>query len=92
MLSVYYIFYENTSFCAILKAGTLEDIGYGILQESKGEVCMSIQFENKETEDYYKKMRRNLGVGHPSSWDSQDVVTMQDVEQYVKDAKNILAC
>ncbi len=53
---------------------------------------MSIQFENKETEDYYKKMRRNLGVGHPSSWDSQDVVTMQDVEQYVKDAKNILAC
>lgn len=26
---------------------------------------MSIQFENKETEDYYKKMRRNLGVGPP---------------------------
>ncbi|MDY3920414.1 MAG: hypothetical protein SOZ59_15705 [Candidatus Limivivens sp.] len=51
-----------------------------------------LRFENTETEEYYKKMRRNLGIGHPSQWDGQEVVTRQDVEQYVKDAKNILAC
>lgn len=53
---------------------------------------MAYTFENQETEEYYRKMRRNLGVGHPSQWDSQDVVTKEDVDQYVKDAKNILAC
>ncbi|MDO5424420.1 MAG: hypothetical protein Q4F41_11905 [Eubacteriales bacterium] len=51
-----------------------------------------LHFEDEETELYYKKMRRNLGIGHPSHWDSQEVVTRQDVDQYVKDAKNILAC
>lgn len=51
-----------------------------------------LHFDSPETEEYYRKMRRNLGIGHPSEWDSQEVVTREDVDQYVKDARNILAC
>ena len=48
-----------------------------------------LHFESKEVEEYYRKERRVLGVGHPCRWDSQKVITKEDVDNYVKDAKNI---
>ena len=60
----------------------------------KGDFMMvELKFDSKETEDYYWKMRRNLGIGRPAEWNSHDkIITMEDVEEYVKDAKNILSC
>ena len=49
-----------------------------------------LHFESKEVEEYYRKERRVLGVGHPCRWDSQKVITKEDVDNYVKDAKNIV--
>ena len=52
-----------------------------------------LKFDCKETEDYYWKMRKTLGIGTPSKWNSKDkVITMTDVEKYVKDARSILSC
>ena len=51
-----------------------------------------LHFESKEVEEYYRKERRVLGVGHPCRWDSQKVIPKEDVDNYVKDAKNILSC
>ena len=51
-----------------------------------------LHFENQETEEYYHKMRRLLGMSHPGSWNHLDCITREDVDNYVKDAKNILAC
>ena len=42
-----------------------------------------LHFESKEVV---------LGVGHPCRWDPQKVITKEDVDNYVKDAKNILSC
>lgn len=54
---------------------------------------VELNFDSEETENYYWKMRKNLGVGRPSKWNSKDkIITMEDVEQYVKDAKSILSC
>ena len=56
-------------------------------------MMIELKFDSKETEDYYWKMRRNLGIGRPAEWNSHDkIITMEDVEKYVKDAKNILSC
>ena len=49
-----------------------------------------LHFESKEVEEYYRKERRILGIGHPCRWDSQEVITKEDVDNYIKDAKNIL--
>ena len=46
-----------------------------------------LHFESKEVEEYYRKERRVLGVGHPCRWDSQKVITKEDVDHYVKDAR-----
>ena len=51
-----------------------------------------LHFESKEVEEYYRKERRVLGIGHPCRWDSQEVITKEDVDNYIKDAKNILSC
>ena len=51
-----------------------------------------LHFESKEVEEYYRKERRILGIGHPCRWDSQEVITKEDVDNYIKDAKNILSC
>ena len=48
-----------------------------------------LNFESKETEEYYKKMRRTLGI---SQWNHNPCITREDVDNYVKDAQNILAC
>ena len=59
----------------------------------KGALMIELKFDCKETEDYYWKMRRKLGVGRPSEWNRPDkIITMEDVEKYIKDAKNILSC
>ena len=50
-----------------------------------------LHFESQEVEEYYKKQRRILGISHPCRWDYQEVIT-RDVENYIKDAKNILSC
>lgn len=61
---------------------------------AKKEVAMvDLRFDCKETEEYYWKARKNLGIGTPSKWHSKDkVITMEDVERYIKDAKSILSC
>lgn len=51
-----------------------------------------LHFESKEVEEYYRRQRRLLGIGHPCRWDTQEVITQEDVDYYVKDAKNILSC
>ena len=51
-----------------------------------------LHVESKEVEEYYRKERRILGIGHPCRWDSQEVITKEDVDNYIKDAKNILSC
>lgn len=51
-----------------------------------------LHFESKEVEEYYRKQRRILGFGHPFYWNDLEVITKKDVDLYVKDAKNILAC
>lgn len=54
---------------------------------------VELKFDCKETEDYYWKVRKNLGIGTPSKWHDKDkVITMEDVERYIKDAKSILSC
>lgn len=53
---------------------------------------IQLNFERKETEEYYKKMRRTLGISHPSHWNHSPCITREDVDNYVKDAQNILAC
>ncbi|MBR0545837.1 MAG: hypothetical protein IIW99_06440 [Treponema sp.] len=54
---------------------------------------VELKFDCKETEDYYWKMRKNLGIGRPAKWNNPEkIITMADVEKYVKDAKNILSC
>ena len=51
-----------------------------------------LNFESKEVEEYYRKMRRELGMSHPGRWNNKPCITKEDVDNYVKDAKNILAC
>ena len=51
-----------------------------------------LHFESKDVEEYYRQERRVLGIGHPCRWDSQEVITKEDVDNYIKDAKNILSC
>ena len=51
-----------------------------------------LHFESQEVEEYYKKQRRILGISHPCRWDYQEVITREDVENYIQDAKNILSC
>lgn len=59
----------------------------------KENTMVELKFDCKETEDYYWKMRKNLGVGRPAKWNNPEkIITMADVEKYVKDAKNILSC
>lgn len=29
---------------------------------------IKLNFESKETEEYYRKMRRELGISHPGRW------------------------
>lgn len=59
----------------------------------KEHTMVELKFDCKETEDYYWKMRKNLGIGRPSKWNNPEkIITMEDVEKYVKDAKNILSC
>ena len=54
---------------------------------------VELKFDCKETEDYHWEMRKKLGVGRPSKWNNPEkIITMRDVEKYVKDAKNILSC
>ncbi|WP_187374395.1 hypothetical protein [Murimonas intestini] len=53
---------------------------------------IQLNFESKETEEYYRKMRRELGISHPGRWNNKPCITREDVDNYVKDAKNILAC
>lgn len=56
-------------------------------------VMVQLKFDCQETEDYYWKVRKNLGIGTPSEWKSSDrIITMEDVEEYIKDAKSILSC
>lgn len=63
------------------------------MKSGKGDGKMAeLHFESKEVEEYYRKQRRILGIGHPCRWDHQEVVTKEDVDNYVKDAKNILSC
>ena len=56
------------------------------------ESMTQLNFESKETEEYYRKMRRTLGISHPSRWNHNPCITREDVDNYVKDAQNILAC
>lgn len=54
---------------------------------------VELKFDCKETEDYFWKVRRSLGIGTPSKWNEKDrIITMEDVEKYIKDAKSILSC
>ena len=39
-----------------------------------------LHFESKEVEEYYRKERRVLGVGHPCRWDSQKVITKEGAD------------
>ena len=43
-----------------------------------------LHFESKEVEEYYRKERRVLGVGHPCRWDSQKVITKRGRGQLCK--------
>ena len=63
----------------------------GLTEKGDGDMAQ-LNFENEEIEKYYRQMRRNLGIGHPSHWDHKPKITKEDVDNYVKDAKNILAC
>lgn len=51
-----------------------------------------LHFESKELEEYFYEQHRILGFGYPSYWHDLEVITQKDVDLYVKDAKNILAC
>ena len=54
---------------------------------------VELKFDCKETEEYYWEMRKKLGVGRPAKWNNPEkIITMKDIEKYVKDAKNILSC
>lgn len=48
-------------------------------------------FDTQETKDYYLQSLRKYHVGAPN-WDSSRTITKEDVENYIKDAKNILEC
>ncbi|MBU9726503.1 MULTISPECIES: hypothetical protein [Diplocloster] len=53
---------------------------------------INLNFESPETEEYYADARRKLGVGRPSWWNTADVITREDVDNYIKDAENMLQC
>jgi gamma-glutamylcysteine synthetase len=49
------------------------------------------KFDSQETKDYYLQSLRKYRVGF-SNWDSAKTITREDVENYIKDAENILQC
>lgn len=53
---------------------------------------IKLNFDSQETEDYYYDVRRKLGVGRPSWWNTAPVITKEDVDNYIKDAENMLQC
>lgn len=49
------------------------------------------KFDSPETKDYYLQSLRKYHVGVPN-WNSNRTITREDVENYIKDAENILQC
>lgn len=49
------------------------------------------KFDLKETENYYLLSLRKFQTGNPN-WDSSQIITREDVANYIKNAENILEC
>lgn len=49
------------------------------------------KFDSKETEEYYLNTMHKYHMGNPE-WDSDRIITRDDVDNYIKDAENILNC
>lgn len=54
-------------------------------------IMQDFKFDSKETEEYYLKTMHKYHMGNPE-WDSDRIITRDDVDNYIKDAENILNC